>query len=182
MWWSRNSGSLDDRIRKRGLERVGNLIKASTRDCVRLKTHRAREEDIPLGASKLGGQADLPESTEWPGGEKTPMSFFAQINTSDLPDFDGQQDLPSDTLLSFFFDLGTSPRGYHPKDRDGWKVLATPRSASLVRRGVGIAAPVRPCLFTARKDLSLPDPASDEVGTWDMTPRSTRPMLRCMKV
>jgi uncharacterized protein YwqG len=167
MWWSRDTGSLEERIRKRGLERVADRIKASVRDCIRLKAHQATEEAIPLGASKLGGQADLPEKTEWPGGEMTPMSFFAQINTTDLPDFEGKSDLPSDTLLSFFFDVGTSPRGYHPKDRGGWKVLATPRGP-LVRRGVGIAAPVRPYVFTTRKDLSLPDPAADEVGSWEL--------------
>jgi uncharacterized protein YwqG len=170
MWWSRDTGSLDERIRKRGLERVAGQIKASARDCIRLKAHQARDEAIPLGASKLGGQADLPESTEWPGGDDLPMSFLAQINTNDLPDFKDKSELPADTLLSFFYDIGTSPRGYHPKDRGGWKVLATPRS-TLVRRGIDYEAPYNPCLFTARKDLSLPDPASDEAGTWNLSPK-----------
>jgi hypothetical protein len=175
MWWARkkdsgNTDSLDDRIRKHDLERVAAPIKASARECVRLKAHTVSEEGIiPLGASKLGGRADLPDETEWPGGSAAPMAFLAQVNTSDLPAFAGQADLPADTLLSFFYDLGTSPRGYHPRDRGGWKVLATHRSASpLKRREIPGLPMYRPCLFTARKDLSLPDPASFQVGTWGL--------------
>jgi len=173
MWWSRkkdsgNTDSLDDRIRKQGLERVGDRIKASARDCIRLKAYAANEEAIPLGATKLGGWPDLPDTTEWPGGSAMPMSFIAQINTSDLPDFDGKSDLPADALLSFFYDIATSPRGYHPRDRGAWKVLAIPFGTPLGRRETRGVAPIKPCVFTTRKDLSLPDPASDEVGTWQM--------------
>lgn len=120
MWWSRKKDSdkaisLGERIQKRGLERVAAQIIGSARECIRFKTVRANEEAIPLGASKLGGQADLPESTEWPGGDDLPMTFLAQINTNDLPDFEGKSDLPADTLLSFFYDIGTSPGDITPR-------------------------------------------------------------------
>ena len=96
------------------------------------------------------------------------MSFFAQINTRDLPDFDGRPELPPATLLSFFYDIATSPRGYHPRDKGAWKILSIPLSETLGRRETAGIAPIQPCVFTVRKDLSLPDPASDEVGTWEM--------------
>lgn len=172
MWWSRDKGSLDERISRRKLQRVADRIKGSVRECIRFESEIARNEDnIPVGATKIGGRADLPASTPWPGGDPTPMTFIALIDTSKLPPFNGRADLPADTLLSFFFDLGTSPRGYHPKDRSGWQVLATPLGTPLVRRGEGIASVYTPCVLKPWKDLSLPDPASDEVGAWGLDSR-----------
>jgi uncharacterized protein YwqG len=168
MWWSRDKGSLEDRIRKRGLERVADQIKGSVRECIRFKTHPANEDAIARGASKFGGWPDLPEGIEWPGGSATPMLFFAQINTRDLPDFDGRTDLPDDTLLSFFYDAATTPRGYHPRDRGGWKIVPLPLGEPLKRREIVGVNPIQLCAFTARKDTSLPDPASDEVRSWKM--------------
>jgi uncharacterized protein YwqG len=84
MWWSRDTGTLDDRIRKRA--RTGrDQIKQAPETAYVSRHTRARESAIPLGASKLGGQADLPESMEWPGGDSTPMSFLRRINNEDLP-------------------------------------------------------------------------------------------------
>lgn len=59
-------------------------------------------DDLPLGATKLGGSPDLPEGTPWPSRDGRPMAFLAQLDLAEVaPHATGGQ-LPPAGLLSFF--------------------------------------------------------------------------------
>ncbi|CAN5332474.1 hypothetical protein BH09SUM1_BH09SUM1_27350 [soil metagenome] len=54
--------------------------------CYQLLPKRASSDaDIPIGASKLAGDADLPPEVPWPTIWQEPGLFLAQINLSELP-------------------------------------------------------------------------------------------------
>ncbi|GAA0539538.1 hypothetical protein FHS83_003723 [Rhizomicrobium palustre] len=80
------------------------------------------EDDIPLGASKIGGRPDLAEDTPWP--EDT--AFLVQINLADVPDGALDIALPREGLISCF------------RNDEDWDnpaaLLYTPPSAVLTRR------------------------------------------------
>lgn len=57
----------------------------------------AYEDDIPLGATKVGGWPDLPRGRRWPGG-----AFVLQIALADLPE--DVIDLPREGQLVLFAD------------------------------------------------------------------------------
>ncbi len=66
------------------------------------------EDDLPLGASKIGGAPDLPEGAAWPQGAP---SFLLQINLCELAEGVLDIALPREGLLSCF------------SNRDGQAVL-----------------------------------------------------------
>jgi uncharacterized protein YwqG len=107
------------------LKRVAPAIAKEALPCVHLFSRRAREEAIEIGASKLGGLPDLPDISEWPHRDGAPLSFIAQINVTALPKFEGLDELPPNTLLSFFYDTANSTWGYDLGDKGGWRVLAS---------------------------------------------------------
>jgi hypothetical protein len=55
--------------------------------------------------SRFGGLPDIPADFEWPLGTDDYFEFIAQIDLSELPDFDERSLLPSAGLLSFFLDV-----------------------------------------------------------------------------
>jgi uncharacterized protein YwqG len=149
-----------------GLKRVAPLIAKEILPCVRLIAKRARDGSIEIGASKLGGLPDLPDASEWPSRDGVPLSFIAQINVTALPKFGGLDELPPNTLLSFFYDVEGFPWGFDPDDKGGWRVLASPissgsplkrrpRPKDLVDEGV-----FNPCALSATVTESLPVPYS----------------------
>ena len=59
-------------------------------------------DELPVGATKLGGEPDLPHGTRWPTGvDDRPLAFVAQIALADLAAA-GAVGLPTG-MLSFFF-------------------------------------------------------------------------------
>jgi len=57
----------------------------------------ANEDDIPLGATKVGGWPDMPRNRPWPGG-----AFVLQLALAEVPE--GVLDLPREGLLTLFAD------------------------------------------------------------------------------
>lgn len=55
---------------------------------------------IPIGASKVGGNPDLPNNMQWPKWKDYEMTFIAQINLAECP---VSIPLPKSGLLSFFY-------------------------------------------------------------------------------
>ncbi len=59
-------------------------------------------DELPVGATKVGGEPDLPDGTRWPtDDDDRPLAFVGQIALADLLAA-GVGDLPAG-LLSFFF-------------------------------------------------------------------------------
>jgi uncharacterized protein YwqG len=96
----------------------------------RLRTARAADEEIPVGASKLGGLPDLPAGCAWPSNSEKELAFIAQINLAHLPD---PGPGPREGLLSFFYDADQSAWGFDPKQRSHWEVLFFDSAESLQR-------------------------------------------------
>ena len=69
-----------------------------------------RGDELPLGATKLGGEPDLPDDTQWPtDDDDRPLAFVAQIALADLAAV-GAGGLPAG-LLSFFFTFDETMSG-----------------------------------------------------------------------
>ncbi|WP_375561653.1 YwqG family protein [Bernardetia sp. OM2101] len=61
-----------------------------------------KSKSIGLGKSKFGGTPDLPKDIEWARFEGKPMIFLAQINLSELKEYDLNNELPKTGILYFF--------------------------------------------------------------------------------
>ncbi|WP_421804608.1 DUF1963 domain-containing protein [Flagellimonas sp.] len=65
-----------------------------------ITSRRIEEAKIPLGSSKFYGVPHLPKGVEWPKGHY----FYAQLNFSELKDYDVEDLLPDSGILYLFFD------------------------------------------------------------------------------
>lgn len=100
------------------------------------------DQEIPVGASKLGGAPDLPPNEQWPYwkvGE--PLSFICQLNLAEVAKHDVQQVLPASGMFYLFCDA-EDPEGIFPflfsegfsQDRDHWKLIYFDGDFSELRR------------------------------------------------
>ena len=79
-------------------------------------------DDVPVGASKIGGAPDLPDDASWPvDRDARPLSFVAQLDLASLPAVD--DDLPREGTLSFFYDTVRQPPGDAPGDEASLAVI-----------------------------------------------------------
>jgi uncharacterized protein YwqG len=154
-----------DRCRQAGFGRFKEEIRRLILPSINLHPDVC-QDDIELGSSKIGGRADLRQGVEWPQTDDGwPLSFLGQINLAHAADFDVNQDLPPQGLLSFFYDAQRTPWGFDPADRGKWKVFYEPEDvgpAQLQRASFPDSLPAE-CRFDCaavgfRKLLTLPHP------------------------
>lgn len=132
-----------------------DAIAALIRPTIRIVPRKARAADRAVGASRLGGDPDLPESIAWPEDEGERIDFVGQINLSDVAGLDPARRLPPAGLLLFFCRW---------TDRGEWVsrvvhatgALATQRNARRGISGVDFVA-----------DFALPPPSSRFVARAD---------------
>ncbi len=80
-------------------------------------------------ASKIGGKPYLPIDFEWPtfynkeDGVTRPLSFFCQINLSEVKKLDEEGVLPEVGMLYFFYECESLRWGFEPDDKDAAKVI-----------------------------------------------------------
>lgn len=121
------------RVVDAGLAKYADALVALARPSVRL-TPASTADDLPVGASRLGGHAELAAGAPWPMLDGRPLSFIAQLNLDDFVS-QGATPLPSRGVLSFFYDaVEQSAWGFDPGDRDAWTVVHTSEPQDLVRR------------------------------------------------
>ncbi|WP_298047407.1 YwqG family protein [uncultured Cardiobacterium sp.] len=113
--------TLEQTLSAHGLHHYWQTVKPLVRNAITFTTHKA--EHIPLGASRLGGDPDLPPHIDWPYNGKTPLSFIAQINFADSKPHDHDDRLPASGILYLFYDCEAENWGFDPKDKSGFKVL-----------------------------------------------------------
>ena len=77
------------------------------------------EDDLPIGASKIGGNPDLPADFEWRYYNELPLTFLAQIKLSDVAPYDVDHVLPKAGWLYFFYEVEQEPWG-SPDQADGF--------------------------------------------------------------
>ncbi len=121
-----------------GLGDISHDLDALMQDSIRITAHPGDDASLAVGASKLGGEPDLPAGTAWPTGKGQALSFVAQIRLADATPSDAHHALPPDGLLSFFYDATQQTYGADPADRGGWAVLYTPGDSAALQR---LAAP-----------------------------------------
>jgi uncharacterized protein YwqG len=83
---------------------VAVALQDSLRYSIRLHTTLASDDDLELGATKIGGQPDLPQDTSWPEWRGAALNFLAQIRLADIATYDPDGELPHEGMLSFFCD------------------------------------------------------------------------------
>lgn len=110
---------------------LNKVFDAMSKNAIKLEFKINNKEDIPIGASKFGGNPDVPKDFEWYyyTGEdwngvtqKRPLSFLAQINCEEIQMYDEERLLPSKGILYFFYELSTMRWGFDPNDKGSAKV------------------------------------------------------------
>jgi uncharacterized protein YwqG len=69
----------------------------------RMAAFEAAIEKLPLGASRFGGVPDLPPGATWPDRDGVPMEFIAQLRLADVAAAGGDDRLPAQGSLLFFY-------------------------------------------------------------------------------
>ncbi|MFA6044085.1 MAG: YwqG family protein [Phycisphaerales bacterium] len=111
-------------------QQAATRILTTAQACLGFCTVREdHEERIPVGATKVGGAADLPQGAAWPAANGVNFRFIAQFDLGEVSKDLPQSPLPERGLMSFFWcqedELGATPEGV--------RVLHTPDTATLVR-------------------------------------------------
>src|SRR5687768_7438525 len=80
-------------VKKAGLAEHREELMAEARECVHVHYGRPAKR-VALGASRVGGDPDLPKSVEWPDGVHAGKAggkaeFLAQFNLGELPAVEG---------------------------------------------------------------------------------------------
>lgn len=129
------------RLGAAGLGRHAEKLERLARPAIRLRRLSVPDGPPGVGQTRLGGNPDLPASTEWPEYKGVPQSFIAQVNLAETHEYDQDGKLPDVGMLSFFYDSGQRVWGFDPSDRDGWKVVYTEASMNLAPRAFPDALP-----------------------------------------
>ena len=99
-------------LESHGLGKRRAEIEAMARPALLLKTTAAKDADIPVGASKIGGDPDLPAGIEWPTHKDgKPLAFLAQIDLGQAAKALKLPGLPTSGLLSIFSVFGWQEAG-----------------------------------------------------------------------
>ncbi|MDI9865670.1 YwqG family protein [Flectobacillus sp. DC10W] len=174
-----NKEQLFDRLKANGLDKYFDKLEPIVRNTIRLYLTSCSEDSIPIGQSKIGGKPDLPASfswfTEtntkttkklWIFGKETEqtitksLSFIAQINLSQISQFDSENLLPKNGILYFFYADEQDAWGFDIKDQNKFKIIYFDGDLTTLKR---FEFPedlensrFRPCLIEAKQEISLP--------------------------
>lgn len=111
-------GTTTDRPRPTRVPRIGGQQVPSWRPSAK----PVPDDDLPVGATKIGGRPDLPAGSAWPSCGGLPLSFVAQINLADATAIVPEIPVPTHGVLSFFYDTDRRPSGMEPSDAGGWQL------------------------------------------------------------
>lgn len=133
---------LTQKLEECGLGKYSPYLTAEARPAIRFELEKINEDDIAIGASKMGGRPDLPASLEWPSETERipnendnryqterankscgPLSFIAQIDLTEVSCLDEDEFLPKQGFLYFFYTPDQDVWGFDPQDSSGFKVL-----------------------------------------------------------
>ncbi len=147
-------------LAKAGLSRVTSDLQQLLAPSIRATSSKINEASLAVGASKLGGQPDLPIGAAWPV-KTQPLGFVAQIQLADLRAFDAAKVLPSSGLLTFFYDPKQQTFGDDPTSKGNWQVLYFPPNAGQLQRvsaptGMPSGAQYAACALRFAEEWTLP--------------------------
>jgi hypothetical protein len=122
---------------------VTTALQDSLRYSIRMPTALASDDELALGATKIGGQLDLPPDMLWPEWRGAPLNFLAQIQLADIAAYDPDGELPHEGMLSFFFDYTNWAKPGREAEGSLATVLYTPEGVALQRLPWPEALPMR---------------------------------------
>lgn len=128
-------GDISATLIEAGFAEFADEIIASIRPSIRLTPTSTAMDDLPLGASRLGGLPDIPAGWGLP-----PLSFVAQINLIDAAPHDHEHLLPDRGWLYFFYDAENQPWG-ELSQVGGWQVVYAPDPTLPLHRAAGALSP-----------------------------------------
>lgn len=102
--------------------RKGEII-ASLKNSIKMELEKVDEANISIGASKLGGNPDLPDSIDFPKFNEGYLAFMGQINLAEVKSFDKDHLLPENGILYLFYDAFEQPWGFEGEDDGCFKIL-----------------------------------------------------------
>ncbi len=79
--------------------------------------------------SHFGGRPVLDSKAPWPTWNGKPLSVLLVLDLAQLKAFDTGLNLPTEGTLNFFYAAEQQPWGDDPGERDGWRVVHSPRTA-----------------------------------------------------
>lgn len=160
-------------IRNSAVAAFAEPIIAAMAPSVRLIRERIDQADVAIGASRFGGDPDLPNSVDWPTWSfvkpvgilrrKTtrtaPLDFLAQIDCGALPADAVPPDFPTTGMLYAFYAASEQPWDIAPGDRDGgMRILYAPSDHALVRTAPPAgASSFAPCRIDAVTAWTVPE-------------------------
>lgn len=107
-----------------GLKEVAEQILQFAKNSIRAIATPTVDKEIQIGHSKIGGAPDIPTDFVWPQTKNGQfLHFLCQLNLAEIKPFDSNNLLPTDGLLSFFYDVVEQPWGFDPNDEDGFHVF-----------------------------------------------------------
>ena len=115
------STNLKQKLIEDGFQEAWNIMETTQRNSILIGHTKVEEQAIALGQSKIGGCPDLPKNIDWFKFNDRSMAFLAQINLSEVTQYDLAHELPSNGILYFFHDLDAE--GFDKEDKDRFKVF-----------------------------------------------------------
>ena len=163
-----------DQLERAGLGRWVDQLVALDLQSIRLGTQPFADQDtIPIGVSRLGGEPDLPEGTEWPAWRGTSLAFVAQIALGEMPAMP-DPGLPGAGLLSFFYEPEQRVWGFDPAERGAWRVMWSGPEETLSRRAIPDRVPkgarYRAVRLVPAVEVSHVDFESDDLEALGLSP------------
>ncbi|MEZ4410662.1 MAG: DUF1963 domain-containing protein [Polyangiales bacterium] len=131
-------------------------LMALVRPAIGLRTRDATAADLAVGATRVGGEPDMPDAVAWPEGAEGPLLFVLQVRLAEVTAHDLEGRLPVDGTLSLFTDRYV----------DEPRVFYWPEGTVLRRRSVaeGHDPPFTACGVDVLPELHLPPHSSRFVG------------------
>ena len=151
---------LREKIKAFGLERHEEKIVALAKPAIRMLPKRVEDVEIPIGASKLGGNPDLPPDFEWKLYQGKPLTFIGQFKLSELVPYDRDKELPAEGMLYYFCDIWEPFYGYDAQylayfDNEHIPLVRRPHPQVETFRGMVKALPSHRLDFEAKVSLPI---------------------------
>ena len=117
---------------------IREQLRLLAKNCIALEI--AGDAAYEPGATRFGGQPDVPSDFVWPVYEgrgydnvvkKRPLAFLAQFNCRELSEYDKEQLLPDHGVLAFFYENVSQRWGFDPQDKGCASVYWFEDSSSL---------------------------------------------------
>lgn len=155
-----NLTALKQAFKRSGLRRRSGQAELLARPSIRVLATPTNEEQLTIGASKIGGLPDLPPEIVWPQWNGLPQSFIAQFRMTDLHPYDTNNQLPPEGMMWFFYDAHQQSFGQSVREAGAWQVFFQNTSLDALHR---LPAPVtlpassqfQACSLAIRSELTL---------------------------